>query len=79
MLAGLIGFFEILRVNYLNNPIEQDHRFIKKIMKPHNGLQAFHSAQATIDGIETAHMFRKNSCLMKIYALLSSFLFCRIT
>jgi putative transposase len=59
MLTGLIGFVEILQVNYLNNPIEQDHRFIKKITKPHNGLQAFHSAQATIDGIETAHMFRK--------------------
>jgi putative transposase len=39
--------------------IEQDHRFIKKITKPMIGFKAFHSAQATIAGIETAHMIRK--------------------
>ncbi|WP_420831745.1 hypothetical protein [Bathymodiolus japonicus methanotrophic gill symbiont] len=27
--------------------------------KPMMGFKAFHSAQATIDGIETAHMIRK--------------------
>jgi transposase-like protein len=43
----------------LNNIIEQDHRFIKKITKPMMGFKAFHSAQATISGIETAHMIRK--------------------
>jgi putative transposase len=46
-------------VKYLNNIIEQDHRFIKKITKPMMGFKAFHSAQATIAGIETAHMIRK--------------------
>jgi hypothetical protein len=46
-------------VKYLNNLIEQDHRFIKKITKPMMGFKAFHSAQATIDGIQTAHMIRK--------------------
>ena len=59
MLAGLISFVEILQVKYLNNLIEQDHRFIKKITKPMLGFKAFHSAKATIDGIETAHMIRK--------------------
>jgi len=59
MLAGLISFVEILQVKYLNNLIEQDHRFIKKITKPMMGFKAFHSAKATIDGIETAHMIRK--------------------
>jgi transposase-like protein len=34
MLAGLICFIEICQVKYLNNLIEQDHRFIKKITKP---------------------------------------------
>ncbi|CAC9531555.1 Mobile element protein [uncultured Gammaproteobacteria bacterium] len=32
---------------------------IKKITKPMMGFKAFHSAQATIAGIETAHMIRK--------------------
>jgi len=59
MLAGLISFVEILQVKYLNNLIEQDHRFIKKITKSMMGFNAFHSAKATIDGIETAHMIRK--------------------
>jgi putative transposase len=35
-------------------------RFIKKITKPMMGFKAFHSAQATIAGIETAHMIRKS-------------------
>ncbi len=60
LLAGWIGFFvEICQVKYLNNIIEQDHRFIKKITKPKMGFKAFHTAQATLDGIETAHMIRK--------------------
>jgi hypothetical protein len=59
MLAGLICFIEICQVKYLNNLIKQDHRFIKKITKPMMGFMAFHSAKATIDGIEIAHMIRK--------------------
>ena len=59
MLAGLISFVEILQVKYLNNLIEQDHRFIKKMRNPIMGFKAFHSAQAPIDGIETAHIIRK--------------------
>ena len=50
---------EILRVKYLNNIVEQDHRFIKKITRPMMGFKAFHSAAATIKGIEVAHMIRK--------------------
>jgi len=59
MLAGIISFVEILQIKYLNNLVEQDHRFIKKITKPMMGFKAFHSAKATIAGIETAHMIRK--------------------
>ena len=55
----LVEYLQILQVKYLNNLIEQDHRFIKKITKPMMGFKAFHSAKATIDGIETAHMIRK--------------------
>ena len=58
-LAGLYCFIDILKVKYLNNSVEQDHRFIKKITKPMMGFKAFHSARATLAGIETAHMIRK--------------------
>ena len=50
---------ELLRVKYLNNIVEQDHRFIKKITRPTLGFKAFHSAAATLAGIEVAHMIRK--------------------
>jgi transposase-like protein len=34
ILAGFATMIEICQVKYLNNIIEQDHRFIKKITKP---------------------------------------------
>ena len=54
-----ISFVEILQIKYLNNIVEQDHRFIKKITNPMMGFKAFCSAKATIAEIETAHMIRK--------------------
>ena len=49
----------IRQIKYLNNIIEQDHRFIKKITKPMMGFKSFEAAQATIAGIELHHMLRK--------------------
>jgi putative transposase len=51
---------EIRQIKYLNNVVEQDHRFIKKIIKPMMGFKSFESAQATLAGIELHHMLRKN-------------------
>ena len=44
---------------YLNNIIEQDHRFIKKIIKPLLGFKSFKTAEKTIAKIEVMHMIRK--------------------
>jgi len=49
----------IRQVKYLKNILEQDHRFIKRITGPMMGFKAFHSAAATIAGIEVDHMIRK--------------------
>lgn len=46
-------------VKYLNNIIEQDHRFIKQKVKPMLGFDNFESAKKTIAGIEAMHMIRK--------------------
>jgi putative transposase len=51
IVTGFATMIDICQVKYLNNIIEQDHRFIKKITKPMMGFKAFHSAQATIAGI----------------------------
>jgi len=57
---GWFWLVEILQVKYLNNMIEQDHRFIKTLTRPMRGFKSFPSASATLDGIEVAHMIRKH-------------------
>jgi putative transposase len=57
--TGTGALIKILQVKYLNNNLEQDHRFIKRITAPMLGFKAFHSAAATVAGIEAAHMIRK--------------------
>lgn len=57
--TGAGDIIRILQVKYLNNILEQDHRFIKRITGPMLGFKAFHFARATIAGIETAHVIRK--------------------
>lgn len=49
----------IRQIKYLNNIIEQDHRFIKRITKPMMGFKAFNSAKSTIAGIELWRMLKK--------------------
>ena len=44
---------------YLNNFIEQDHRYIKRKINPMLGFQSYESAVKTICGIEIMHMIRK--------------------
>ncbi|EEB82413.1 transposase [Roseobacter sp. GAI101] len=59
ILHGWYWLIEVLQVKYLNNLIEQDHRFIKKITRPMKGFKSVEAATATLAGIETAHMIRK--------------------
>jgi transposase-like protein len=47
------------QVKYLNNLIEQDHRFIKRRTRPGLGFFSFETAQRTLAGLETLHMVRK--------------------
>lgn len=47
------------KAKYLNNIVEQDHRLIKRVMKPKLGFQNFQSAVATVSGIEVMHMLHK--------------------
>ncbi|NRA85931.1 MAG: IS6 family transposase [Rhizobiales bacterium] len=59
IINGWFWLVEVLQVKYLNNMIEQDHRFIKKLTKQMMGFKSFRSASATLEGIEVAHMIRK--------------------
>ncbi len=44
---------------YLNNRIEQDHRAIKRRVRPMLGFQSMVSARVILGGIEMIHMMRK--------------------
>ena len=47
---------EIRPVKYLNNIVEQDHRFIKKVIQPCLGFQSIQTAAKMISGIEAMHI-----------------------
>jgi transposase-like protein len=44
---------------YLNNLVEQDHRFIKRLVKPGLGFFSFETAGKTLQGYEVMNMIRK--------------------
>jgi IS6 family transposase len=50
---------ELRQSKYLNNLVEQDHRFIKRLVKPGMGFFSFHTAWRTLQGYEVIHMIRK--------------------
>jgi transposase, IS6 family len=51
--------WKLRRVKYLNNIIEQDHRFIKKKARSSQCFKSFHTAERTLEGIEAVNMMRK--------------------
>jgi transposase-like protein len=50
---------KLRQVKYLNNIVEQDHRAIKRIIRPMLGFQSFRCAHNLLAGIETMHMIKK--------------------
>jgi transposase-like protein len=50
---------ELRQVKYLNNVIEQDHRFIKRLTKPGMGFFSFETAWRTLQGFEVMNIIRK--------------------
>ena len=50
---------QLRRVKYLNNVIEQDHRFIKKKVRATQCFGSFHTAERTLEGIEAVNIIRK--------------------
>jgi transposase-like protein len=50
---------KLRRVKYLNNVIEQDHRFVKKKVRASQGFKRFQTAERTREGLEAVNMMRK--------------------
>jgi transposase-like protein len=49
---------ELRPVKYLNNIVEQDHRFIKRLINPGMGFGSFNTARRTLRGYEAMYMIR---------------------
>jgi transposase, IS6 family len=57
---GVLSVTSQLRQSkYLNNIVEQDHRFIKRRVNPGLGFFSFKTARRTIGGFETMNMIQK--------------------
>jgi len=50
---------QLRQCKYLNNILEQDHRFIKRRVNPGLGFFSFNTARRTIGGYEVTNMIRK--------------------
>ena len=53
------------QIKYLNNIVEQDHRAIKRQIRPMLGFKSFWSAAVTPAGVELMHMIRKGQLLLR--------------
>jgi transposase-like protein len=52
-------YCELRQSKYLYNLIEQDHRFMKRLVKLGTGFFSFETAWRTLQGFETMNMLRK--------------------
>jgi transposase-like protein len=52
---------------YMNNIIEQDHRFMKRKIKPGLGFFSYPTAWRTIRGYEAMHMIKKGKLTKEIF------------
>jgi len=49
---------ELRQNKYLNNVIEQDHRFLQRLIKPGLGFKSFNTAKRTLKRYETMNILR---------------------
>ena len=57
--TGLDQPIEPRQIKHLDNRVEQDHRAIKRIVRPMLGFKSFACARTVIAGIETMQMVKK--------------------
>jgi len=50
---------QLRQQKYLNNIVEQDHRFIKKRIRSMLGFKTFRTAKQILCGVEVMHMLKK--------------------
>ena len=57
---------QIRQIKYLNNTVEQDHRFIKKRVRTMLGFKSFRTAKIIVFGIEVMHIIKKKQTPQRV-------------
>ena len=60
---------QIRQIRYLNNIVEQDHRFIKKRVRSMLGFKSFQTATSILSGIEAMHMMKKGQLHQRVQSV----------
>ncbi|PJN52457.1 hypothetical protein BAWEI_58910 [Bacillus mycoides] len=55
---------QLRQAKYLNNIVEQDHRFIKRRVRSMLGLKSFKTAISILSGVEAMHMMKKGQLVL---------------
>jgi transposase-like protein len=55
----------MLKIQYFNHVVAQDHRALKRVTRPMVGFKAFEATQATLTGIERMHMIKKKPMVIE--------------
>lgn len=62
---------QLRQQKYLNNIVEQDHRFIKKRVRSMLGLKSLRTATLILSGIEAMHMMKKGQLHQRVKSALN--------
>ncbi|AMO93276.1 DDE domain protein [Collimonas fungivorans] len=54
----------VRQIKALNNSVEQDHRVVKRVIRPMLGFRSFQAAENVSAGIELMRMIRKEQSTM---------------
>ena len=57
---------QLRQVRYLNNIVEQDHRFIKKRVRSMLGFKSYETATSILSGVEAMHMMKKGQLHQRV-------------
>ncbi|UYX52241.1 DDE-type integrase/transposase/recombinase [Bacillus thuringiensis] len=60
---------QLRQVRYLNNIVEQDHRFIKKRVRSMLGFKSFKTATSILSGVEAMHMMKKGQLHQQVKSI----------
>jgi putative transposase len=58
---------DVRQVRYLNDMVEQDHRAVKRIVRPKLGCKSMATAQYTVAGIEVMPMLKQGQMIAEAW------------